>query len=96
MGENREDRQSGDASVTLSEASTTLSEAATTLGGASTTLGGASTTLGDGSVTEAERQVFAAEVSKAVRYERGLVIKLGIALLIVALVIITRVFFFGG
>ena len=61
MGENREDRQGGDAGLT----------------------------------TAAEQQVFDTEIAAAVKYEKGLVVKAAIALLIVAVVILVRVFFYG-
>jgi hypothetical protein len=61
MGENREDRQGGDAGLT----------------------------------TAAEQQVFDTEIAAAVKYEKGLVVKAAIALLIVAVVILARVFFYG-
>jgi hypothetical protein len=61
MGENREDRQGGDAGLT----------------------------------TAAEQQVFDTEIAAAVKYEKGLVVKAAIALLIVAVVILARLFFYG-
>jgi hypothetical protein len=42
----------------------------------------------------AER-VFEAEVSAATKYERGLVVKAAIALVIVGLVILMRLYFYG-
>jgi hypothetical protein len=61
MGENREDRQGGDAGLT----------------------------------TAAQRQVFDTEIAAAVKYEKGLVVKAAIALLIVTVVILMRIFFYG-
>jgi hypothetical protein len=61
MGEDREDRQGGDAGLT----------------------------------TAAEQQVFDTEIAAAVKYEKGLVVKAAIALLIVALVICARLVFYG-
>jgi hypothetical protein len=61
MGENREDRQGGDAGLT----------------------------------TAAQQQVFDTEIAAAVKYEKGLVVKAAIALLIVAVVILVRLFFYG-
>jgi hypothetical protein len=60
MGEDREDRQGGDARL----------------------------------ITAEQQQIFDREVSEAVRYEKGLVWKLGIALALVALVILARLFFY--
>jgi hypothetical protein len=42
-----------------------------------------------------QRQAYDAEIAAAVRYEKGLVVKVAIALLIVAIVILIRVFFYG-
>jgi hypothetical protein len=61
MGEDREDRQGGDA----------------------------------GLITAEQQQVFDTEITAAVRYEKGLVIKLAIALALVALVIVARLVFYG-
>ena len=47
-------------------------------------------------LTQAEQQqVFETEVASAVRYEKGLVVKVAIALAIVAIVILMRLFFYG-
>jgi hypothetical protein len=48
-----------------------------------------------GLTTAAEQQVFDTEIAAAVKYEKGLVVKAAIALLIVAIVILMRVFFYG-
>lgn len=61
MGENREDRQGGDAGLTPA----------------------------------GRQQVFEAEITAAVRYEKGLVVKAAIALVLVALVIVARLVFYG-
>jgi hypothetical protein len=50
---------------------------------------------GDAGLTLTPRQVFTAEISQATRYERFLVPKAGIALAVVALVIIARIVFAG-
>ena len=46
-------------------------------------------------ITAGQRQVFDQEVSEAVKYEKGLVWKLGISLALVALVILVRLFFYS-
>jgi hypothetical protein len=48
-----------------------------------------------GPITAAQQQVFDSEITAAVRYEKGLVIKLAIALVLVALVIVARLVFYG-
>ena len=50
---------------------------------------------GDAGLTLTPWQVFTAEISQATRYERFLVLKAGIALAVVALVIIARIVFAG-
>jgi cell division protein FtsL len=48
-----------------------------------------------GLTTAAEQQVFDTEIAAAVKYEKGLVVKAAIAVAIVAVVILLRVFFYG-
>jgi hypothetical protein len=45
--------------------------------------------------TAAQQQVFDTEVANAIRYEKGLVGKAAIALALVALVVLARLFFYG-
>jgi len=51
--------------------------------------------LDAGLTADGRQQVFQAEVASAVRYEKGLVGKLAIALAIVAIVILMRLYFYG-
>ncbi len=48
-----------------------------------------------GLITAAQQQVFDTEIAAAIRYEKGLAIKAAIALAIVVLVILARLFFYG-
>jgi hypothetical protein len=101
MGEDREDRQGVDAGLTSAGqppagqapaglAAAGLTSAGLTAGGGRTP--GGLTAAGP---TQAEQRVFETEVASAVRYEKGLVAKLAIALAIVAIVILMRLFFYG-
>ena len=45
--------------------------------------------------TAAQQQVFDTEIADAIRYEKGLAVKVAIALAIVALVILARLLFYG-
>ena len=106
MGEDREDRQGVDAGLTSAgqtpagQAPAGLTPAGLTSAGltsAGLTAGGGRTPGGLTSAgpTQAEQRVFETEVASAVRYEKGLVVKLAIALAIVAIVILMRLFFYG-
>jgi hypothetical protein len=48
-----------------------------------------------GPITAEQAQVFADEVSDAIRYERGLAVKCVFCILLVAVILALRVYFFG-
>ena len=48
-----------------------------------------------GPITAEQAQVFEDEVSDAVRYERGLALKCVVCILLVAVILALRVYFFG-
>jgi hypothetical protein len=91
MGEDREDRQGVDAGLTSAGQTAAGQPPAGLTAGGARTPGGLTST----GPTQAEQRVFETEVASAVRYEKGLVAKLAIALAIVAIVILMRLFFYG-